>query len=480
MRIEKDFLGSLEIPVKALYGIHSLRAEQNFPNKTAFHLEWYQAVGITKLAVFQIYKKFKKAVKQKYTDKNIPLDFFEDNIINALINSASEIADGKHFDNFIVPAMQGGAGTSINMNINEILANNALISLGKKPGEYQFIDPIAHANVFQSTNDVIPTSLKIAIMRLLAELENNINLLRKQIEELEKEHRNSLRIAYTQMQEAVPSSFGRLFSTYNDALSRDWWRVSKCAERIKVVNLGGTAIGSGIAVPRFYIMEIVGKLQEITQLPLTRGENLYDATTNLDSFVEIHATLKSHAVNMEKMVNDIRLLASDLMGKKELEIPGKQVGSSIMPGKINPVIPEYVIGIAHKIYSNDILISNLSAQGCLELNAYLPFIGNALIESLKLLISANLAMENHLFKGLKVNQKLSAEKLFHSPVISTALIPYIGYHKATLLANDMKLSGSSIFSSNLKLQFIEQTRLEEILSPSNLLKSGYSIDDLSI
>jgi aspartate ammonia-lyase len=478
MRIESDFLGSLEIPDDALYGIHSSRARMNFPNSIPFHFEWYKALGTTKLAVFQVYKKFKAAIHKKYGTKKLSIELIDDQILDALTQSAHEISEGEYFSHFIVPALQGGAGTSINMNINEILANTALIKLNKKPGDYSVIDSINHANIFQSTNDVVPTSLKITILRLLPELEERINKLRSGIESLEKEHRNSLRIAYTQMQEAVPSSIGRLFSTYNDALSRDWWRVSKCFERIKVVNLGGTAIGTGITVPRFYIMEVVGQLQELTRLPLTRGENLQDATANLDSYVEIHATLKAHAVNLEKMLNDIRLLSSDLLENKLFTIPKVQVGSSIMPSKVNPVIPEYVIGIAHKIYSNDVLISSLSAQGCLDLNAYLPFIGHAIIESLKLLISANICIDKFLISGIEINDKISYQKLIKSPAITTALIPFIGYHKCTILANEMKASDCDIFSANKKLQFIDNLKLEELLNPSNLLKAGYSVDDL--
>jgi aspartate ammonia-lyase len=478
MRVENDFIGLLEVPDDALFGIHSLRARQNFPNSVQFHIEWYQAIGITKLAVFNVYEKFKKVVSRKYDVAKLPIDFFSDEIIHALNLSALEISDGKHFEHFIVPAFQGGAGTSINMNVNEILANNALQILDRKPGNYEIIDPITHANVFQSTNDVIPTSLKIAILRLLNVLEERINSLRLGIETLEKQHRDTLRIAYTQMQEAVPSSFGRLFSTYNDALSRDWWRVSKCFERIKVVNLGGTAIGTGIAVPRFYLMEVVGQLQSLTNLPLTRGENLQDTTCNLDSYVEIHAILKSHSVNLEKMVNDIRLLSSDLIGNSLFEIPKVQVGSSIMPSKVNPVIPEYVVGIAHQIYSNDLLITSLCGQGCLDLNAYLPFIGHAILESLKLLISADMSLEKYLVKGLSLNKEMSCKKLFNSPAITTALIPFIGYHRCTLLANEMKISDCDIFTANIKLKLIDQTKLELILSTANLLKSGYSIDDL--
>ncbi len=478
-RQEKDFIGKVEVPDDALYGIHSLRAQSNFQNKSVFNIEWYKALGVTKQAVYQVYKKFKSAVQQKYTDKKIPVHFIEDAVIDAMIDAAVEISEGSHFDHFIVPAIQGGAGTSINLNINEIIANRALTILGDKVGNYSKIDPIEQANIFQSTNDVIPTSLKVAIIRQLNDLEEAINKLRFGVEALEKKHRDSLRVAYTQMQEAVPTSFGRLFSSYNDALSRDWWRVSKCFERIKVINLGGTAIGTGITVPRFYIMEVSRELQSLTKLPLTRGENLIDATANLDSFVEVHAILKSHAVNLEKMVNDLRLLGSDVVENKAINLPKKQVGSSIMPSKVNPVIPEYVISLAHRVYSNDMLVSNLSAQGCLELNAYIPVIGHVILESIELLISANSSLEEHLIAGLTINKETSLEKLLKSPAITTALIPYIGYNKATKLAVKMKEAEQDIYSANEILKFLERTKLEEILAPSNLLKAGYTIDELT-
>lgn len=478
MRIEKDFLGEKEIPANSLFGIHSLRAKENFPNESIFYLEWFKALGITKKACYLTYKNFKNAVSQKYNLKDIFIDFFDDNIIENLILAAEEISEGKHFENFIVPAIQGGAGTSINMNINEIIANIALLKSEKNPGEYSFIDPIEHANIFQSTNDVIPTSLKISILQLLEILEEEINKLRSSVEQKENEYRNTLRIAYTQLQEAVPSSYGKLFSTYNEALSRDWWRVSKCFERIKTVNLGGSAIGTSIAVPTYFTVEVIKQLQLLTKLPVTSSENLCDATNNLDSYVEIHAILKSHAVNLEKIVSDLRLLSSSILGNRELSIPDKQTGSSIMPGKINPVIPEYVISISHKIYSNDMLISSLSAQGVLDLNAYLPIIGNSIIESLKLLISANITLRENLIKEIYIDSKISEKKLFKSPAITTALNPYIGYKKASILANEMKNKNCDIFEANKNLRIIDEEKLIQILKPENLLKQGFSVKDI--
>ncbi len=478
-RIEKDFLGEKRINKNDLFGIHSLRARDNFPDKSPFHLEWYKAIGLTKLACYLTYDSFKSAVLEKYSEKNLPLKLFDKEIITALIEAAEEVAEGKYFNHFIVPAIQGGAGTSINMNVNEIIANEALLKLDHTPGEYNIIDPIEHANIFQSTNDVIPTSLKVAAIKLLEQLEEKINELRFDIEAIENKTRNTLRIGYTQMQEAVPSSYAMLFSTYNEALSRDWWRVSKCFERIKVVNLGGSAIGTGISVPRYFIMEVVPTLQRLTNLPITRSENMPDATNNLDSFVEVHAILKAHAVNLEKMVSDIRLLSSDVTGNNEIQIPQKQVGSSIMPGKVNPVIPEFVISAAHKIYANDGLITSLSAQGCLDLNAYLPTIGNALLESIKLLIAANQTLKENLFKDLTVDAKTSEDRLYRSPAVTTALSPYIGYNKAAELAKEMKSSKKDIFQANKKLNLIEDKKLKQILSPQNLLKMGFTLKDIS-
>jgi len=476
-RIEKDSLGEKQIPSDALYGIHSIRAIENFPGISPFPVEWYKAVGITKLACYNTYRNFRKAAEGK-SGKNLTFNVINDNVLDALCDAAKEVSAGTYFDHFIIPAVQGGAGTSINMNINEIITNSALLSTGHKCGEYTFIDPLEHANIYQSTNDVIPTALTIAVMILLQSLEEKINQLRQKVEELEKKNREKLRQGYTQMQAAVPSSFGILFSTYNEALSRDWWRVSKCSERIKQVNLGGGATGTGLSLPKFFIMDVVPELRKLTGLPMSHSENLSDATSNMDKWVEIHATLKAHAVNLEKMSSDLRLLSSDLVGDKTISIPDRQIGSSIMPGKINPVIPEFVISAAHKIYSNDVLISSLCGQGTLELNAYLPVIGTSVIESINLLISCNTTLLNNLFTGLLINETAGYEAVIHSPSITTALSPYMGYHKASELALLMKDQKINIFEANSILKLIDETKLKSILEPGNLLKLGFALDDL--
>jgi aspartate ammonia-lyase len=493
MRKEHDFIGEMEIPENALYGIHSARARLNFPDATPFHPEWYQAMGLVKKACYQAAEAYDVAMIEKYGKElgSLYKRRRSDPHFQFLIQAASEVAAGAHFDDFIVPAISGGAGTSINMNVNEIIANIALLKMGEKPGSYDIISPIEHANIFQSTNDVVPTALKVAAMFLLVELEKAINSLRFAMEKLEIAHQNDLRQGYTQMQEAVPTSFGRLFSTYNEALSRDWWRVSKCLERIKMVNLGGSAIGTGLAVPRFFIMEAITCLQRLTGLPVTRSENLADATCNLDSLVEVHAILKAHAVNLEKMVSDIRLLASDIVAnippvtdstssvsRHALSIPQCQAGSSIMPGKVNPVVPEFVISVSHRIYSNDQLVSSLCGQGCLELNAYLPMIGHALLDSIKLLIACNKTLLNNLVQGIRVSPEPGKLLLLRSPSVTTALIPLLGYDTASELASYMKTHSVDVFEANNSLNLLPDGKLRSVLIPENLLKLGYTATDL--
>lgn len=477
MRVEKDFLGSKEIPSDALYGIHSVRALENFANKSVFNIEWYKAMGLVKHSCYQAILSYIAAVREKYGNEKLPTHLHRELIFALLAEVAFEVSTGAYSEHFIVPAIQGGAGTSVNMNMNEILANVALIKLGKTPGAYSEIDPVMHANAFQSTNDVVPTALKLAAMRSLARLELAINGMRSVVEGLERNGRDSLRMSYTQMQAAVPSSFGMLFGAYNEALSRDWWRVSKCFERIKVVNLGGGATGTGLSIPRFYIAEVLSHLQKLSGFPLTRGEHLTDTTQNMDVFVEVHAILKAHAVNLEKIASDIRILSSDLVRHKALSIPDRQAGSSIMPGKVNPVIAEYVIGVSHRVYSNDMLISHLCGQGSLDLNAYIPLIGHALLESIELLEGAVHKMHHFVFAGLSINRDVSMKEVLHSPGIATALVPHIGYEKATEVALLMKTKDLSIFDANAELMVLPVSKLQDILSPDRLLQLGFTLRD---
>jgi aspartate ammonia-lyase len=477
MRIEKDFIGEVTLPDTALYGINAWRASQNFKNSINFSPEWYKATGSVKQACYQTAIAFVQAAVRQFPDKPLPMGCNDLKILELLESTAGELAKGEYFEHFIVPAIQGGAGTAINMNINEIITNVSLTKINHKPGEYNIIDPFVHANIFQSTNDVIPTALRIALMRQLNLLEVCINELRSAFEKHEGNSRNALRIAFTQLQQAVPSSYGLLFSAWSDALSRDWWRISKCFERIKVSNLGGGATGTGMGIPRYFVMEVTNRLRDLVDLPITRSENHTDTTQNMDVFVEVHAILKAHAVNLEKIASDMRLLGSDFMGQHELQLPQKQTGSSIMPGKVNPVINEFVISCTQNVFANDMMISNLCAMGQLDLNAYLPSIGHAMLESLHLLISADESMLNHLITDLQIDSHTAIDKLMHSSSITTALIPYIGYEKASELARLMKSKSLNIFEANTILNLIDNEKLEKALQPDNLLKLGYSLND---
>ncbi len=476
MRTEKDYIGERKLPDDALYGIHALRASENFPDKTPFHIEWYQAMGQVKQAYYLVYKDFKDAVTGNIPDHK--LKFWDTRIITALVQAAGEVSQGQWFDHFIVPAVQGGAGTSINMNVNEIITNVALQKLGYKPGQYEIIDPIEHANIYQSTNDTVPTALRVAAMTLLLQLEEEINNTREMLEQLEQKHRYDLRLGYTQLQEAVPTTFGKQFGAYAEALARDWWRVSKTLERIKFVNIGGSAIGTSISVPRYFVVEVVPRLRQITGLPIAQAENLVEATQNQDALVEVHAILKAHATNLEKIVSDLRLQASDLVGRGEIRLPQAQVGSSIMPSKINPVIAEFVISVAHRVYANDVLISSLVAQGQLDLNAYLPMIGHALLDSIKLLKAANEALRGKMLKGLEVNAQVAYERLIKSPAIATALNSIIGYHRASDLAREMRTNGCDIFEANRRLGLLPEQKLRDLLKPDRLLQKGFSVRDI--
>ncbi|MBN1968003.1 MAG: aspartate ammonia-lyase [Candidatus Delongbacteria bacterium] len=477
-RIEKDSLGEMEIPLKSLYGIHSKRAFNNFPDRSPFPIDWYKSMGSVKKAFYLTVLKFKDALNKKHPDLNLNFHITSDEILKSMITSAEKIEAGEYFDSFIIPAISGGAGTSINMNINEIIANLTILENGKEPGDYTVCSPLDDANIFQSTNDTVPSALKIAMMKKFTILEEKINDLRIETEKLETKYRDIIRPGFTQLQEAVPTSYGKQFSAYNNALSRDWWRVSKCFERIKVLNLGGSAIGTGMAVPRFVIMEVINTLKNDLNLPLARSENMVDTTSNLDTFVEVHAILKSLAVNLEKMSSDIRLLASDLTGGIFITIPPKQAGSSIMPGKVNPVIVEYVVSAAAKIYANDSLITALAAKGNFELNAYLPIIGVAMLESLDLLIGCCYTVKNNLIIGITVNENGSSVRFYNSPSITTALVPYIGYEEAAKVATLMKTEQLDIFKACQKLNIMNEYTLKDIVKPENLLKLGFSMDDI--
>jgi len=354
-REEKDFLGTTKIPQEAYWGIHTYRAVENFGvSGYKTHSKFIKAFGYVKLACALVNKDLNK---------------WEVSKSKAIIEACEELIQGKFYDQIVVDLIQGGAGTSLNMNINEVIANRALEILGKNKGEYEFVDPIEDINLYQSTNDVYPTALKIACILLLRKLEKEVIALQESFQEKEKEFADIVKVARTQLMDAVLITLGKEFSAYAEAVSRDRWRIYKCEERLRVVNIGGTAVGTGLSAPRKYIFAVVDKLRDLTGIGLARAENLVENTQNLDVFAEVSGILKAHATSLIKISNDLRLMNSGpAAGLGEIKLPPVQTGSSIIPGKVNPVIPEMVAQVGMKVLGNDVIINQCVAGGQFELN----------------------------------------------------------------------------------------------------------------
>ncbi len=452
-RIEKDLIGSLSIQKDLYWGIHTQRAKVNFDFGFAkVHPELIRAIAM---------------VKKACCISNKELGFLDSKKAQAIITACDEIIEGKLNNQFPLDALQGGAGTSTNMNLNEVIANRAIELLGGQKGEYCLCHPIHDVNLHQSTNDVYPTAIKIAAIFLFRSLSDKIAGLQGVLQKKEKEFSNIVKIGRTELQEAVPITLGIEFGAFAEAISRDRWRTFKCEERLRVVNIGGTAVGTGLCAPKEYIFLVIEKLREITLLGLCRGENVCGETANADSFVEVSGILKAHASNLIKICNDLRLLT--LLG--EIIPPFVQTGSSIMPGKVNPVVFESVIQVGLKVIANDMLISEATSRATLQICEFLPLLSHALLESLKLLIKANEIICKHI-KTLKVNEDICSHYFDKSLGIITAFLPTIGYEKAQELLKEFKKTGTEDLKKFLKEKLGEKL-VEETLSPYKLISLGY-------
>ncbi len=452
MRIEKDLLGSVEIPADSLIGIHTQRALNNFPiNFPVTSSEIITALAKVKLAA---------------TLTNFELEFIAEETKSAIVQACEEIIAGQHSEFFLTSALQGGAGTSVNMNVNEVIANRALQILGKNPGDYSVIDPLETINLHQSTNDVFPTAVKVAVIELLQNLSENIAKLQNSFQEKEQAFSDIVKIGRTELQEAVPMTLGSEFSAFAEAIGRDRWRTFKCEERIRVVNLGGTAIGSGLTAPKKYIFAVVDRLRQLTGFNLSRGENLFDQTANADAFVEISGILKATAVNLIKICNDLRQL--HFIG--EIQLPARQTGSSIMPGKINPVICESVVQIGLKVKANDSIIADAASMGTLQINEFLPLIAHSIIESLNLLDSACNMLIPYV-EEITANKEICELNFKNSPSLITVLLPHIGYKKASEIVEEFKASETKSVYDFLYTRL--GTDIEKIFSPQYLTALGY-------
>ena len=431
LRTEHDLLGPRQVPAGALWGIHTLRATENFPlTGRRVHPGLIHGYGAVKLACART---------------NHRLGWLADDVAAALDTACAEMADGRLDEHIVVDALQGGAGTSTNMNVNEVLANRALQLLGRPLGDYETVSPTDHVNLHQSTNDTYPTALKVAGIGLLRDLEREVVALQEAFQAKEKQFADVVKVGRTQYQDAVLTTLGREMSAYAEALTRDRWRIYKCEERLRVVNLGGTAIGTGLGAPRQFIFQATETLREITGLGLARAENLVEATQNADVYVEVSGIAKALASSLLKIAGDLRLLSSGPdAGLGEIRLPARQPGSSIMPGKVNPVIPEAVSQAAMAAMANDQAITMAASMGSLELNAFMPLIADALLGSLSLLTAACGIFRRHCVEGIEADERACRARVDGAAALLTALVEEIGYEAASGIAAEARSSGRSI------------------------------------
>jgi len=458
-RKETDLLGAMDVPAEALYGIYTRRAMENFPlSLRPVHPALIHAFGAVKLACART---------------NRELGCLKDEKARAIEQACSEMMEGQLDSHVLVDALQGGAGTSTNMNVNEVIANRALQILGKAPGEYEFVHPLEDVNLHQSTNDTYPTALKVAAISELRLLEQQLVGLLESFQRKEKEFASIVKVGRTQMQDAVLITLGREMAAYAEAFGRDRWRVYKCEERLRVVNLGGTAIGTGMAAPRKYIFRVTESLREITGYGLARAENLVEATQNTDVFVEVSGILKACASNLLKTASDLRFLSSGPDGGiGEIRLPARQAGSSIMPGKVNPVIPEAVSQAAMMAMANDQAITNSCSMGNLELNAFLPLIADALLHSLSLLSNACSIFRRLCIEGIEANEARCRKNVETATASVTALVEAIGYEAAQQVALDARASGKSIRDLVIERGLLTAEAFDEAISPEAVTRLG--------
>ncbi|WAM35855.1 aspartate ammonia-lyase [Caldicellulosiruptor acetigenus] len=456
-RIEKDFLGSIELSDSELYGIHTKRAQENF--------------NVSKEPVDSDLIKAMVMVKKACAIANFEVGLLDKTRKDAIVYACDQILEGKYLDQFVVDKFQGGAGTSTNMNVNEVIANIALISMGRKPGEYEVIHPIDHVNMSQSTNDVYPTALRIATIWNVRELSEEIAELQKSLQKKEHEFEDVIKAGRTQLQDALPVTLGQEFGAYAQAISRDRWRLYKVEERLRVINIGATAVGNATNAPLKYIFKVTEILRDLTKIGLARSDYLMDATQNADVFVECSGLLKALAVNLTKIANDLRLLSSGPnTGFNEINLLPVQAGSSIMPGKVNPVIPELINTIAFQVMANDFAITLAAQAGQLELNAFLPLISKNILESLKILKNGIRIFRKQCIDGITANREKCLEYAKKTPAIAAALIDKIGYDKAAEVAKKAILEGKQVIEVVKEQNIMDENQAEKILDPFEFVK----------
>lgn len=461
MRFEKDSQGEVELPDNILYGITTFRSLNNFPPSgeriNPYLIKAYLQV---KLAAAETNYKCGLLFKEKF-------EAIEEAIHKLLKETGNTIAKSSDSIYLQIPVdpFQGGAGTSLNMNINEVIANEALIILGKKPGEYDSINPLDDVNMSQSTNDTYLTSVKIASIYMLRQLSESYASLQNALQKKEEEFKNVLKLGRTQLQDAVPITLGQEFGAYAQAIARDRWRISNSEERLRSVNLGGTAVGNSISATKEYVLNVNSILKKITKLPIAKSDDLIDATQNLDMFVEVHGIIKTGAVSVIKICNDLRFLASGPAGGiGEINIPPKQSGSTIMPGKVNPVILENTIQICELVKGHDVIISNLAGSGNLELNPFIPMLGHLFLKSINLLSDSINNLNTNCIQDITANVDRCKLNLINSSAIAASLITTFGYDTIQELVNYAHKNNIPFIKALMKSKLLDERELFNIIS----------------
>ncbi len=456
-RTEHDSLGEREIPNSAYYGVQTVRARENF------------AISGVPLRNFAHFVKALAHVKKGAAQANAELKCLDGKIADAICRACDEILDGKFHEHFIVDMMQGGAGTSTNMNANEVIANRGLELMGHAKGDYQHLHPNDHVNCSQSTNDAYPTAIKLAVLFALKDTLGAMRELRASLDAKAKEFAHVLKMGRTENQDAVPMTLGQEFGAYAVMIDTAMAALARSAEEFYDLNMGATAIGTGINSPPGYADLVTKKLAALTGLPLKKALNLVEATQDSGAFAQMAATLKRAAVQISKMCNDLRWLSSGpRCGLYEIQLPPMQPGSSIMPGKVNPVIPELVNQICYQIIGYDVTISMASEASELELNMAEPIIAYDLLHGLMILKNACVTLVARCINGIKANEARCRQYVENSIGLVTALNPVIGYEKSASIAKEALASGGSVYDLVLKKGWLTKEKLDDLLSPANM------------
>lgn len=460
-RIEQDSIGTKDVPLGVYYGVQSLRASENF--------------HITGLNMHPEIINSLAYIKKAAAITNCEVGMLDKHIASAIVKACDEILEGKMHDAFIVDPIQGGAGTSLNMNANEVIANRAIEIMGGQKGDYHIVNPNDHVNCGQSTNDVIPTAGKMTSLRLLKNLKKELLRLHKALTEKSEEFDHVIKMGRTQMQDAVPIRLGQEFKAYSVAVMRDIHRMEKAMDEMRTLNMGGTAVGTGINADENYLKWIVPNLSEIADMEFVQAFDLIDATQNLDPFVAVSGAVKACAVTLSKIANDLRLMSSGpRAGFAEINLPPRQNGSSIMPGKINPVIPEVVNQVAFNIIGNDMTITMAAEAGQLELNAFEPIIFYCMFQSIDTLAYAVQTFVDNCVSGITANENRCRYLVENSVGIITAICPHVGYQKAAEIAKEAMKTGESVRTLILRTGLLDENALDNILQPEHMTQPGIS------